>query len=195
MNDTPYEIISAPGSLYIAPEGEDFPELGATPAGNWKLVGTSGDMNYLDSGISVSHPQTVNVFRGLGSTAPTKAFRSEEDLIVKAVLADLSLEQYSHVLNENTVDVSAGIATIGLSRGTSVARRALLVRFDVSPYRSDGKSQYEIPVAIQQGQPDVVFRRGSEPAALALEFRAMRDPEASSVSEELGRFIADEAET
>ncbi len=135
------------------------------------------------------------MFRGLGSTGPRKAFRSEEDLIVKAVLADLSLEQYSHVLNENTVTVEHGTATVGLSRGTSVARRALLVRFDVSPYRSDGQSQYEIPVAVQQGQPDVVFRRGAEPAALALEFRALEDPQATSADELFGRFTADEAET
>jgi hypothetical protein len=49
--------------------------------------------------------------------------------------------------------------------------------------------QYEIPVAVQIGEPEVVFVKG-EPAALNLEFMALEDPDASSADERFGRIIA-----
>lgn len=195
MNELPYEIISAPGSVYRAPVGTQFPDPDADPGMQWSLIGTSGDLNLTDAGITVGHPQTINKFRPLGSGAPAKAWRSEEDLIIRAVLADLTLEQYIEILNRNTVTETDGFASAGFHRGISVAECALLVRFDVSPYRSDGTSQFEVPRAVQLGQPEVMFKRGTEPAALALEWHALIDTTATSADQRLGRFIAKLADT
>ena len=194
MNEAPFEIISAPGTIWDAAVGTAFPDVDVAPSVSWRKIGTTGDLNLTDAGITIAHPRTFNPFRPLGSTAPTKTFASEEDLLIRAVLADLTLEQYQHVMNENTVTESDGLAKIGLYRGVSVARRALLVRFAVSPYRDDGVSQYECPIAVQQGKPEVIFTRGGAPAALALEWHAQTDPSAA-VAERLGRFVAKLADT
>jgi len=195
QNEQPYELISAPGKIYRAPVGTEFPDPDTDPGMNWLLIGTTGDLNLTDAGITIAQPQTINKFRPLGSGAPVKAWRSEEDLMVRAVLADLTLEQYTELLNRNTVETLDGFATVGLHRGITVAECALLVHFDVSPYRADGTSQYEIPRAVQQGQPEVVFNRGQGPALLALEWCALVDPNATSDEERLGRFRAKLADT
>jgi len=189
-NSAPFEIIAAPFTLWLAPVGTAFPELAADPAADWVKVGTSGDLNYTEEGVKVQHSQSVEVWRALGSTGPRKAFRSNEDLKVSLTLADLSLEQYAIALNHNTVTEDAGQRSIGLSRGLIVAQRALLVR-GVSPYE-DGVAQFEVPVAVQTGSPEVVGRK-NEPASLALEWTALEDPDATSDDERFGRLVAEDA--
>jgi hypothetical protein len=84
----------------------------------------------------------------------------------------------------------SGFKTLGLSRGLDVPQRALLVRgASASPYGEGWISQYEVPVVVQIGEPEVVFTKG-EPAMLALEFVALEDPDAASDDERFGRLIA-----
>lgn len=194
-NEAPYEIISAPGTIWQAPLLTAFPDVDVTPGGAWVKIGTTGNMNLDPAGITIARPQTVNKYRPLGSTAAVKAWRTEEDLMIRAVLADLSLEQLSHSLNENTVTENDGLAKVGLYRGVSLAHRALLVRFDVSPYRDDGVCQYECPVAVQQGSPEEVYNRGQGPVLTALEWGILVDTAAATAAERLGRFVAKLADT
>ena len=202
MAEQPFEIIAAPFTVWIAPVGEAFPAIEDAPAGNWTKVGTNGDVNYTEDGVTVSHPQTVETFRPLGRTGPVKAFRTEEELRIAFTLADISLEQYAHALNQNAVtDVAPGAAAgyrkIGLSRGRQVAQRALLIRGNESPYgegaAGDWNLQYEVPVAFQGGEPEPVYVKG-EPAGLALEWMALDDPNAASDDERFGRLIAQDAD-
>ncbi len=102
------------------------------------------------------------------------------------------------VLNFNTVtDTPPGTGTpgtkeIGLSRGHSVAQRALLLRGTAhSPY-GDFPAQYQIPVAIQVGEAEPAFVKG-EPAGLALEFQALEDPDATIETERFGLIVAQDA--
>lgn len=198
-NAKPYEIIAAPYTLWIAPVGTAFPAIDATPAGAWTKVGTSGDLNYTEDGVTVQHSQSVELWRSLGSPGPRKAFRTEEELRISLTLADVSLEQYALALNHNTVTTVApgsGVAgkkTIGLSRGLDVPQRALLVRGNAaSPYGETWNAQYEVPIAVQAAEPEVVFTKG-EPASLALEWVALEDPQAASVAERFGRLVAQNA--
>ncbi len=102
MPDTaPFPIIAAPLTIYQAAVGEAFPLIDATPVGNWSLIGTSGDRNITEDGITVEHPDEKELFYSAGGTGPQKAFRVREGLIIRFTLADISLEQYRHVLNEN----------------------------------------------------------------------------------------------
>ena len=196
-NSLPYEIIAAPYTVWIAPVGTEFPDVEAAPNGFWTKVGSSGDLNYSDEGVTVAHPQEMNLFRALGDAGSRKAFRVSEDLLIRLQLVDVTLEQYKLALNTNTVtDVpaasNAGYRKVGLSRGFSVATVALLVR-GPSPYMDDGVMQFEIPRAAQTGNPEVTFRK-DEPAMLALEWTALVDPDAASTDERFGRILAQDAD-
>jgi hypothetical protein len=203
-NSAPFEIIAAPYELWTAAVGASYPDVDEVPdSSDWTLVGTSGDRNYTGDGVTVDHSQTLSFFKPLGSTGAVKATRTEEEQKISLVLADLSLEQYTLALNGNTITPTAaapgvpGTKKIGLMRGPAVRQYALLLR-GPSPYMEDGIGQYEVPVAVQSGQPKPVFRKGADqPADLALEFMALEDPDASTPDERFGRFVAqtDPAET
>ena len=190
----PYEIIEGPITAWLAPVGSTFPDIDATPGAPWTTLGTSGNLNYMEDGLHIKHEDTVALFRALGSAAPRKAFRTAEGLKVSLVLADLSLEQYLVALNHNTVttvaaDVGvAGYKKLGLSRGLAVTQRALLCRAPVSAYGEGLNSQYEFPVTVQMGQPDVVYSKGVA-AGLTLEWAVLIDPDAASDDEQLGRVL------
>jgi hypothetical protein len=179
-NTVPYEVIAAPYKVYVAPVGTAFPAIDAAPGVSWTLVGSSGDLNYDDAtGVIVEHRQTTVPWRALGDAGSRKIFRTEEDLIVKLKLVDITLEQYAHALNANTVTENPGERVIGLSRGFDVDTRALLVRAAVSPYQAEGNTQYEIPRAAQVGSPTVTKKKG-EPEGLDLEWMALVDPNAAT---------------
>jgi hypothetical protein len=196
MNTVPYEVIAAPYTLWHAPVGTAFPLIDVAPAVAWVKVGTSGNLNYDDgAGVTVEHSQTIVPWRAVGDCGSRKVFRTEEDLKVRLKLVDITLEQYALALNHNTVTTigksgsTVGYKKIGLSRGFSVATRALLIRGSVSPYGADWVSQYEIPIAVQTGSPTVIYKKG-EPAGLDLEWMSLVDPNASNAAERFGRLIA-----
>lgn len=175
----PYEIVAGPLTLWLAPVGTTFPAIDAAPSGTWIKVGTSGDKNYDEGGVTVSHGQTVETFTPAGSTGPRKAFRMEEALEIGLTLVDLSPEQYAQALNNATVTtVSAGVGTAGqkhfpLQRGLDVALFALLAR-GKSTVLDSLASQYEVPVVFENGSPAPVFDKGA-PAGLELSFLALED--------------------
>ncbi len=193
----PYEIVSGPLTLWLAPVGTAFPAIDAAPAAGWIKVGTDGDKNYSDSGVTVTHSQTVNKVRPAGSVGARKALRADEDLMFALVLWDLTLEQYAAALGDLEIaTTAAGVGTagfkqIGLSRGEEVATHALLAR-GVSPYDAALAAQFEVPRCYQSGSPSPVFNKGV-PAGLALQFDALEDPDAASAGERFGRLIAQTA--
>jgi len=193
LNATPYEIIAAPFVLWIAPVATVFPAPHDAVAGAWILVGSSGDLNYMDTGVKVEHKQAISFWRSLGDSGSRKAFRSTEDLVISLELADLTLEQYALALNGNAVTASPSLKKIGLSRGLTLDTRALLVR-GPSPYVDDGVLQYEVPIAVQTSSPQVVLKRDT-PAGLALEWTALVDPSAASADERFGRIVAETSDT
>lgn len=199
-NTVPYEVIAAPYVLWFADVGTTFPTLDETPGVSWTKVGTSGDLNYDDgAGVTIQHSQTIVKWRATGDAGSRKAFRTEEDQIVKIKLVDVTLEQYALALNHNTVtDVAAGAGTvgyrhIGLSRGFTIATKALLIRGTASPYGATYIGQYEIPVAVQVGSPTVMLTKKGEPAGLDLEWHALVDPNAATEYVRFGRLLAQDA--
>lgn len=194
----PFEIVGVPFTLYVAPTGTAFPLITAAPAVDWVKVGTSGDRNYTEDGVTVAHSQSFNLVRSAGATGPQKAFRTEEDLVISLTLMDLTLEQYALALNDNVVaTTAAGVGTAGfkalkLYQGVGVETMALLIRGDASAYGESWKSQYEIPVCFQSGNPEPVYTKG-EPASLALEFTTLEDPDAATAEERFGRLVMQHA--
>lgn len=191
----PYEIVAGPLQLWLAPVGTAFPDVDEDPdSEDWTLIGTSGDENYSEDGVTVTHSQTIEQARPAGSTGPRKAWRTGEDLTIALVLWDITPEQYAAALNGNEVTTTAagsgtaGTKKIGLSRGHEVTCYALLAR-GTSPEGDGFAAQYEVPRCYDAGNAAPVFRKGT-PAALALEFTALEDPNAASDDERFGRLVA-----
>ena len=189
MSQNPNHIIAGPVDVYVAPVGESFPAIGATPAGNWTLIGTNGsDTDYTEDGVTVSHPETVEDFYSLGSTGPVKAFRTQEQMEISFELKDISADEYARVFNFGTKATDTDDYTVDIYRGLEVAYRALLIRgAGLSPAGNAYNLQYEVPRVRQNSTPEVVYVKG-EPAGLSLSFMAMIDLSAASESEKFGRL-------
>lgn len=180
----PFEIMAAPFTAWLAPTGTAFPDLSASPAVAWVMLGTSGDKNYDEDGVTVTHEQTIEEFTPVGLSAARKAFRTAESLVIAFNLVDVSPAQYAKVLNGQTVtDTAAGVSIAGnlnfpLLQGLSVSTFALLLRGNESASAVAGtdnfKTQYEVPVVYQNANPEPTYKKG-EPAMLACEFRALWD--------------------
>lgn len=196
-NSVPYEIIAAPYSVWWAPVATAFPDVDTAPAVAWSLVGTSGPLNITDDGVTVEMPQTIEKVRALGDSGTRKVFRIEEDMIIKMMVFDMSIEALQQALNGNAITTTAaasgtpGTKKIGLSRGFDVNTVALLVR-GPSPYMSDGALQLEIPRAAQSGSSAVQLNRKA-PAALSLEWTALVNPSAANEFERFGVIRAQTA--
>lgn len=180
MAETPYEIIAAPFTAWLAAVGSSFPAVDALPGAAFtKIGGAQGDRRYSEDGVSVSHPQTMEFIRTLGSTGPVKAFRTEEDLMISFTVFNMTLEQYKYMLNGNAVtDTAAGSGTPGyrraaLLRGGDVTQYALLLR-GPSAYGSEMNLDYRVPRVVHVGEPEVVAKKG-EPMGLLFEFQAIED--------------------
>ena len=174
-------IINGPLSLYFAAVGTAFPLVDDDPPTGFTLIGTSGAKNYMEDGVSVAMNQSIEAFRGLGSTIPLKAFRTEEDLVVTVQMADLTLAEVRRALNENAVtntSASSGIPgkdEINLNRNADVNTIALLVRgLGKSPQFETGNLQFELDKAYEGGSQELTFVKG-EPAGVLLEFHALED--------------------
>ena len=197
MSQNPVEIVVAPIDVYIAPVGEAFPDVDETPAGNWVLIGTNGKESYAESGVMVDHPQTIDPTRVLGATAPVKFTRSSEDLMVGFTLFDLKPIEYARLLNENAVTSTAaasgtpGHDDVNIYRGLDVAQRALLLRIIASALGLTFESQYEFPIMVQDGSPQLVYVKNA-PVGLQFQFKGVMDL-AAAAGEELGKLVVQDA--
>lgn len=194
-------IIAAPYQVYTAPVGTAFTSLDdLTPDSPWALLGTSGNLNY-DEGaaITVNMDQETREWRGLGDAGTRKVWRPSESLMVGVTLVDMSLEQFRHAVNMNAVTTqaagsgTAGYKKIGLSRGLTVSQVALMVR-GVSPYDNElWIAQFEVPIAFVTGSQEFKLGGKDGPSMLALQWKAVIDPNATSAAERFGRYIAQHA--
>jgi len=190
----PFEIIAAPFTAYWAALSTAFPAIDDAAVTGFTKIGTSGDRNYSDEGVTVVHEQSIEPVRVLGSTGPVKVLRTEEGLIIRFTLFDLLLEQYKLALNQNTVATTAagsgtaGFKEIDLYQDLDVNQIALLLRGQVSPEGAGWNTQYEVPAAYQSASPEPVFVKGA-PAGLGLEFTAIEDPNAASAAKRFGRLV------
>ena len=195
---TPFEIIAAPVTVYQAAIGEAFPLIDAAVAGNWAKIGTSGDQNITEDGVTVAHPDETEAFYSIGGTGPRKVFRIREGFMCRFVLADIALEQYRHVLDGNSVTDTAaasgvaGIREVDLYRGSTVNQIALLIRGTFSAYGDTWNTQFQIPNCYQTGSPEPVFQKGV-PAGLAFEYTAIEDPLAATAGDRFGKLVMQDA--
>ncbi len=150
-----------------------------TPAGNWALIGSSGDENYHEDGVSITVGQEIVTWTPFGLSLPLEAFRTNESIVVGVRIADLTLEEMRHAFNQATVTTDAGppaISSIPLYRGPGkLAEMALLIRgTGKSPYAAAVNIQWEINRAVHTNAPEFLFSK-AEPVAPTLEFTVLYD--------------------
>lgn len=196
----PFELIASPVEVWLAVTGTAFPLIDVNPAAAWKKLGSNGAYNINEEGITVTHEQNVELFRGLKGTGPLKGFRTSEGLMIAFTLHDVTLEQYAYAVNRDPADVTdtaAGAGTAGhrdllLHQGPLTKVFALLAR-GKSPYDDDNwNMQFQVPKCFQSASPAPVFRKG-QPAGLAFQFTAMEDLTAATEAERFGRIVAQDA--
>jgi len=179
---SPFEIVAAPGTVWAAAVGTAYPDIGETPSASWSKLGTNGDKNISEDGISLKSGQKLEFFRVLGSTGAVKAARVEESLVGSFTMFDMTLEQLKRAFNSNTVtDVAAvagvaGYRSMPLYRGLDVTQMALLIRFDASPYADSMKLEARIPRVVHSGEPELVGKK-DEPMGVLMEFTTIEDPD------------------
>lgn len=174
----PFEVVCAPYTIYAAVVGTPIPSPDpfGVPSTSWTQVGTSGNKNYTDTGVTVTHTQTVSTFTPAGSTTVRKAWRTEEGLTMALEVADLSPTQYALLLDNIAITTTGATSTAGsdshfeLMRGVEVNQYALLIR-GISPVNEALAAQYEVPSAFMMGNPAPRYSKQG-PATLAIEFHA-----------------------
>lgn len=196
-NGTPFEVLAAPYTVWQAMLGTAFPDVGADPAAAWEKIGIGGDKSQFEAGVKVKHDQTLKKIFASGLTGPIKIVRDQEDMEISFEIMDLTLDTYSHALNENAVTNQAAVAgvsaaqkALGLRQGITVAEVALLVR-GASPYMGGEGSimQYELPRCAQTGKPSPVFAKG-KPAGLSFAYTVLEDLNAPSDDARFGYLRA-----
>ena len=146
------------GSVYawLAVENTARPDApNLAPAAAWELMGTgtnvvphkdNATVRLTDEGVSWEVNQTVTPERDHNDIFPSDAFRTEADQMIGFSLKDFRAEVLRHALDSPTLlPVSApdpddvGYQELGVSgMGVAVAKLALLVRVDNSPYQAAG---------------------------------------------------------
>lgn len=187
MASVPYEIITGPASVYIAPVATAFTALNATPSGAWIALG------YTEGGVKVRHSQTVEQLKVDQYTGPVKAIRSEEGLEIEFSLAQLTIENFARALNNISVTTSGSPTAkwIPTHKGFDVARWALQVR-GFSPYGAGWNLQYEVPVVFQNDEPEVEFVNNNN-ALLHCTWVALEDLTAGADTDRFGFLRAQSA--
>lgn len=169
------EVIAAPFTAWVAPPGTVFPKLADEEedfASGWTKLGTSGDKNYSEAGVTVTHTQTQGQFVSAGGITPRKKWRTDEGMQVAFDLVDLSPEQYALIMDDakvTTVTGAAGEQSLQLKRGIKVHVYALLLR-GVSTLNEEKLGQYEVSTCVQMANPAPKFALKGGPAMLATQW-------------------------
>jgi hypothetical protein len=191
----PFEILATPFAVYLADEGTERPDLADDPAASgsdWTLLGTRGPDEYDAGGITVTHEQEINLYRGLRGTGPIKAFRTSEGLLIAFTLNDLTLESYGRILNNQEPESEGGARELALHQGPQVSTFALLMKSPDGPYGDGAPIQYWVPKVFQSASPAVVHQKGI-PAGLSLVFTALEYLDATEEWERFGLVEAADA--
>jgi hypothetical protein len=178
----PHEIVATPLTIYLAPVGTAFPAVEDDPAAfdaAWELLGSEGDLNYGEDGVTVSHGETVSDFTPAGSTMPSKRFRTAEDFLISLNLVDLGPEAYAKVMNDAEITATGSSKSFSLFRGDQVNAFAVLAR-GMSTVDNELALQYVFSKAFVSVDGNVVWNKG-KPAELPVKIQAIRHSDADLI--------------
>lgn len=178
----PFDMLTGPVTVYIAPAVEAEPDVDTTPAGNWVEFGaTDGEQTAAYSG-------DIELHRDNDHQGPVKATRPEEQVQITIPLVGLTLENVGYVLNSvSKVSSDAGPpATKKLpnKRGFDLTEYSLLLRGEAdSPYGAFPGQTY-IPRCVAGGEPEIVRGKEGHPIVETI-FETLED-DTQAADEEMG---------
>lgn len=190
MATTPYEILVGVGTLYVAVAGTAAPAtVGTTPSSAWTNLGDT------DGGVTITKEQNIELFRNDQSTAPKKAVRTEEDVVIETNLAKATLENLVFAINGTVTDTPPGAGTIGtrtlkMYKGADVTQYAFLFRGS-SPYGAF-PGQFYIPVGVFLDDIGMEFKK-DEMTLIPIKFAALENPSASTEADRFGLITYQDA--
>lgn len=162
------EIVVGPANVYVAPLGTEFPDIDEAPDTGWVLVGTGGDLNYGEEGVTLRKNVTSNRIRTLGSTLTRKVAISEMDFQVEYPVVDLSAEEMALAYGTDPDDITdtaagagvAGTKSFALSTDPVPLERAVLVRVGQSASMGRaGNTDWQIARAAFVGTAETTFNK------------------------------------
>lgn len=163
-------LIASPLTVWTAPAGTSFPDVGAEPNGDWQKLGESSDY-YGEDGVTLEVNQDVEEFLGQ-STMPLEAFRTEEHLHFTVQVHDVRFDVVRLLFNDNEVTEETGTGSMSLYRGPYTHKVALLAR-GRSPYDSEGSAEFHVPRCYVAEDSEISFTKG-EPAGPEITFAALK---------------------
>jgi len=173
----PFELVNGPVTIYYAAVGTAAPNVAVDPDGSWSTLGTNGDKNYGDDGVTLTPSRDYAYQMVLGSTAPQKAFLQEQGYTVNVPLVDMTAETMARIMNGAAVsDMAAssgegGHRSFDLMISDDVSELAILIR-GKSPYADDMSAQHWIPRCHVSDVGDYGYIKG-EAATYDVEFTAL----------------------
>lgn len=166
----PFAIVVGVGDIYLAPVGESFPAIDATPAGNWLHMGSTDE-----DGVTVTHKRDITLHYKGNTFMAQKGTLNEASEEITCNICEITVERYAALLDNAAVtNVPAGAGTAGYKRfdiHPAVAQFALLVR-GPSPVMN-GYAQYEYPRVTPTGDREIKYSK--EKALLPCTFMAWED--------------------
>ena len=185
-------MIVGPLALYFAAAIEALDSVAAAPSGNWALIGTTGDENYAEAGIVITLSQTLRQVFAVGATGPIKVTRQQEQLTVGFTLMDMSVAQFTKVMNNTakSTDTSPNIDYIGLRRGADVTILSLQAWGELLSPSGAFDVAFYLPRCYQSADPAITFSKDAT-AELAVVFTALEHQAAATDPERFGRWIVE----
>lgn len=191
MATEPFDIIVGPADVWVADVGTGFPLVGSELSKDRFVPDVSGwqYLGFTEGGVQITHAAGAKLIHVDQTSGPVKAFRPEEVLTVSFSLVTLTLESYALAANSLDVNDNGMDRSLGLSFGFDVRQKAMVIR-GPSPYVDDDNgAQYELPVIVQTGAPQVTFSR-EDKSVLKLEFSTLEDPNAEDPTTRFGTLRA-----
>lgn len=188
----PREMIVGPLALYFAPAIEALDSVAAAPSGNWALIGTTGTENYAEAGIVITLSQTLRQVFAVGTTGPLKVTRQQEQLSVGFTLMDLSVAQFTKILNNTakSTDTGPNIDYVGLRRGPDVTILSLQAWGELLSPSGAFDMGFYLPRTYQSADPAMTFSKDAT-AELAVVFTALEHQAAATDAERFGRIMVE----
>ncbi|KPV54861.1 hypothetical protein SE17_01220 [Kouleothrix aurantiaca] len=184
----PFEQLTGPCKVYIAPYGEPVPEINIMPAGNWVLLGsTDGDQK-------IKHGAKTTTFKDNDHQGPVKVIRHEEDIDVKFKVVDLSMENYAYIIH-NVSKITSGLTSVvpvtykrmPLKRGATLFEYAMLFRGPTASPYGIYPGMYVFPRCVNVSEPETTWGKNQR-VALEVGMQILED-DAQTEDDQMGWLI------
>lgn len=185
---SPFEQLTGPCKVWVAPYGEPVPEINITPAGQWQLLGaTDGDQK-------LKHGAKTQMWGDNDHQGKIKVVRTEEDIDLKFKIVDIPLENYAMVISSVSRIVTGVTTTVPvpykklpLKRGPVLFEYAVLFRGNTASPYGLYPGMYVLPRCVNVSEPETTWGKNQR-VSLECGFQVLED-DAQAEDDMLGWLV------